>query len=457
MILPIPRPPIRNPDNRQSGIFRVDRSSILRQLLAGAALAAPVASAVIDDLRDLVEPIRGTPVRGRVLNPYSEDEIVILQGDKRIRVKRSDTRSITTVNDHLREFFERYEKVSGDADRLWGLSAWASEMGLGAMARLVALQVVLRDPEHEAAHEALGHRPSSRGWLWRRGERFMPKEQFDQYVSDWGHALELDSEHWTLRTNADLRRGVEILFDLERLYFFVHDAFGRRLDLHEAVEPMPMFVWKEAENFPGKTAWRHPYYVTAGTSSGEGGYTYFEEGAERPRDLFRVGTESILNVCLADRADSIQAHPDVDHRLVAWFEVGFGQWIESQLEGSPGWAQAVPTRVEPDDARLVLRGRRYRLTGLLTRGVRDTYGGAVGKHTEADWAYPHLFVAFLMEDGEPDGTAERLLRYGYETMRLKKGVSSKVFDNAMGRKIETLERPFEAWLRARADLDVSKR
>jgi hypothetical protein len=374
----------------------------LRVILAlhfcGILSATSFARAGEDDLRDVVVPVQGVPVRGRVLTPYAKEEIVILQGGKRVRVERSNVQSMTTVNDHLREFLDRFDKVaSAGPGRLWGLAAWATERRLDAMARLVAYRVLLADPEHEGAHEMLGHRKAPRGWLWRRDERYFPKDRLDEYVGEWGHALEIDSEHWAIRTDAGVERALDTLLDLERLYLFLHDSYGWKLDLYEAVSPMQVFAWKDADEFPGYTELRIPYYApSAGAQTGEGAYVFFEEGAPRAKDLFRVGTEAILNSCLAYDA----TYSNTENRLVPWFEIGFGQGIQSQLEGEPGRARARAPAVDPKRAKLVLEGRRYRLTNLLNRDVGDGYYDVISEHKEAEWAYPHLYVADSTEHEE---------------------------------------------------------
>jgi len=394
-----------------------------------------------DDRRDVVELRRGQPVRGRVVNPFDAEELLVLQGGKRVRVPRANVKSVSTVRDRLNELLHVHAVTPDAADRLWILAEWARDKQLPAMATLFAYRVLCVDPDHAAAHELLGHRKQGDRWLWRRGDRFMAKEAFDAYVADFGHPLELTSEHWQIRTDAGVQRAVDALLDLERLYLFFFDGFGRRLDLYEVLSPVLVLAWKDAAKFPGWTQLRIPYYHPP--RSPEGIYTFFPADSSRPEALFRTGIEALLNRCVAVDAE----YPTFEHRLVDWFEIGFGQWIESQLAGGPGRAAPHPPQMSPARVKLVLDTRRYTLPLLLTRNVDDHYYDSVTDYKEMDWAYAQAFVAFLMSDTAPGGNAEKLMRYALAALREKKGDSSSAFDKAFGRRIETLDKPFETWMR----------
>ena len=394
-----------------------------------------------DDRRDTVEVARGQPVTGRVVNPFDQKEVLVLQGGKRVRIPRSRVTSVTTVTDRLRDLLQMHSVMPDEADRLWILAEWAHSKQLEAMARVFAYRVLCVDPEFARAHELLGHRKQGEQWLWLRGDRPMTRKAFDEYVSDFGHPLELSSEHWTLRTDAGLRRATDTLIDLERAYLFFMDRFGAKLDAYEVLSPVLVQAWKDADKFPGWTQLHIPYYHPPGTP--EGIYTFFTGDGGRPEALFRTATEALLNRCVAVDA----TYPTFEHRLVDWFEIGFGEWVESQLTGAPGRATSRPPQMTTERLELVLDTRRYTLPNLLGRNVDDNYYDSVTDYKDMDWAYTEAFVAFLMSDTTADGNADKLMRYAFMALREKKGDSSSAFDKAFEQRIEKLEKPFEAWLR----------
>ena len=58
-----------------------------------------------DDLRDVVELEDGDIVRGRVVQRFEPEELVVAQGGKTERFPWSEVKSISTVNDHLATWF----------------------------------------------------------------------------------------------------------------------------------------------------------------------------------------------------------------------------------------------------------------------------------------------------------------------------------------------------------------
>src|SRR5690606_9841346 len=125
------------------------------------------------------------------------------------------------------------------------------------------------------------------------------------------------------------------------------------------LRPVPVLVWRNADAMPSWTELRIPYYSPPGTD--EGIYSFFAGAAERPASLFRTGTEALLNRCVAIDFTA----PSPEHRLVDWFEIGFGQWVESQLDGPPGRAAPRAPSFAPERARLLLGSNRYPLPNLL--------------------------------------------------------------------------------------------
>lgn len=400
-----------------------------------------------DDARDVVVTSSGKEIRGRVIQRYGAKEVMLLRDGKRVRIPTRDVKSMTTVNDLLREFFERGSE-SREQSHAWILCEWAESKGLQAMARLQALRVLIADPDFEKAHLFLGHRKGKDGWLWKRDASFMSKAAFDEYTGEWGHPLILPSEHFLLRTNASVERAVNALLDLERLYLWWFEAFGKQLELEEVVVPMNFFARKSIDEFPAWTGAKIPYYWPQ--PNGDTSFTYFDGDAGRPRMLFQLGTEQILYSALA-KGYSVNDASTKD-RYAAWLEVGLGQWTQSLFSGPPGEAAAGTPAIDAEQARLVMQEERLRLPNLL--GVRFGMFHDLTDEAPVYWAQSATFVAFLMDDSDYRSKLLELLR---TTLAGGKGSSSSVFDRVFGTRIEKLEAPWLRWLEQKTGLRAKRR
>ena len=405
----------------------------------GLVLLASPGSAQ-DDLRDTVTLKHGKPVRGRVLEPFGEDEVAVLQGQRRLRFPRRDVAAMDTVRDRLREVLARRNKLPDDVRWQWTVAEWARTQDLPRMAALQAWHVLALDADHEGARTLLGHRRSGRQWQLPADGGWYLESAVAQRHAAWGKALVLDSEHFRLRSNGGVQRVVAALWDLEALYVWWFDTFGPVLRPREVMVPMQLHVWASEEKFPGWTEMRIPYFIPAPYD--DTGYTFFAAGADRPKDLFGMGLQHILYRSLAYDQDC-GSYKD---RRCAWLELGLAQWVDALFQGPPGRAQSAATTAFPRErARLVTQKKRYELKHLLHRHVRDSFYAAVAETTPIDWAYAHAFVTFLMQG---DDTRPRLLDYLRQVLREAKSDSSSTFDRVMGRRIQDFEQPFAEWLQA---------
>lgn len=398
------------------------------------------------DLRDAVTLDNGKVIRGRVLTPYAEDELLIMQGSKRVRIARRRVASMVTVLDQQREFFRRRGQAAQTADAQWQLAAWAASVQLNGMARLAAHSVLFIDPDYEKAHELLGHRQRGKSWLWPKGSNWLSLKRFEQDSSSWGRALEIEAEHFRIRSNGGMQRGVDALFDLERLYLFWFDEFGAALDLHEALELMDILVWNDEDKFPGWSGARLSYFIPKPFD--DASYTFYPKKGDRPHDLFVVGSQHILYRCLALDPNL----GDTKNRLCAWLEIGIGQWMQSQLEGPAGQVEPVFGGLDLASARAVLMGKRYSVKNILHLNLRDHFYGGVGGYHQVHWASVYSLVAFLMDEDAFPGGSKKLMTFLHDALRNGKGDSSSAFDDAMGQRAERLEEPWLRWLEHRVGM-----
>ena len=422
------------------------------RVLAGLAIALAALPCPAQnkgkDLRDEVTLKSGKTVHGRVVRAFDPDELLVMQGGKRVRLSKDKVAKIVTINDHLREFLDRRAEIGRDAKAHFELALWAGAHDLDAMARLQALRTVDLDGDHEAAHEMLGHRKHrKKGWLWPRKSRWLTREKFDEATSSWGTALELASEHFLLRTDGGIGRGIEALIDLERFYRHLFSEYGEALGLQESIEPIEFRVWNDEEKFPGWTGARIPYFVP--NPHADASFTFYRGTDPRPVDLITLATQQVLYRCLVLGA-SPGTHPQ--DRLCAWLEIGLAQWFENRFRGDPGRAELRDHQFVPVEADLALSARRYGLENVLHLTLRGHfYGSTLGRRyyragANVHWATVHMFVTFLMDKNVDTRNPGRLIAFLRAALGEGKGDSSRAFDKAMGKRVEEFEEEFRKWL-----------
>jgi hypothetical protein len=240
---------------------RTPARTFAASLLAAASVATPLSAQDFDD-RDIVRKHDGAEVRGRVSRYHTPEEIVLLQGQQRIRIARDEIASIETVNDRLREFYERLDTGVRSAKYRWILAEWARSRRLDGMAAALALEIVIDDDAHEGAHELLGHKRTRHGWLWPLGDRFVSRKRYLDHHADMGHPLAVAGEHYVVETDAAPKAAVYALLDLERMYLHWQDTFGERLQLREVLLKMRARIWESRDKMPGMSPHKRPYVAS---------------------------------------------------------------------------------------------------------------------------------------------------------------------------------------------------
>ncbi len=427
--------------------------------------------------RDRIVLENGREERGVVIESYHPDHFVLLrEGNRREDIPRAEVRRVDKLRDRLAAFLGvRRPGISIESE--WNLVEDAQRVGLERMARLQAYHVLLRDPEHGAAHEFLGHERSSDGWKWALDGKQVARASFDELSRDWNHRLVLESEHFSVETNCGLRRVLDVLFDLEGLYVWWMENLGPVLraaeDVDDPQDEKITFLVHQGRadpSFQQRTSDEGPYYDPSGKSTAAGGginvvRTYFTADAPRPLQLFELGTESLLYSTLVlgrtrDEAD------DKIRRLSHWAEIGLGYWVAQHGGGTPGYPEFVKPfaqsfRLDPDTARKSLE--RIRLPHLLTRErceltnlVFLPYLDLVGSdsNTLLSRARCCTFVSFLIETNSPLRKDEKtpgrsrdaLWTYLREVYCTQKAYASTAFDDGLeGAKVEMFEAPWKSW------------
>ena len=398
-----------------------------------------------DDARDVVVLNSGRELRGRVLARYGTDGLVLVQNTTRHTVPWANIASIDTVPDRVAEFLAVRDRLPDNERQQTYLIDWAHLHGIEAMARLQAIDVALRAPDNVTAHTLLGHRRRGSEWLWQHGDDWVRLSDLERFHADWGHPWELESEHFALRCNADLRRSIDTLFDLERLYAYWFEEFGEALQLTEALAPkLPVWVWRDRADFPAWASTKLPYFRprTQTPLEPSRSFLYFADAqAARPAWLFEVATQHLLYRTLADDP-ALWTQKD---RLCGWAEVGFGQYLERRFGGPAGHAEVGAWRMPEDEGRVVSNQASYTVANLLHRSARQFYI-TVADNTLFEWAASHLFVAWLLDGGDRE-LRRAFVAYLRAALHDGKGDSSSAFDRVLGRPIDGLEAPWRQWIR----------
>lgn len=406
--------------------------------LLACAFAAVTALSAQDDLRDRITRTDGREVRGRIVDPFAEDQITVLQGGKRVRIPRAEIQATATVADAVRAFCDRRARMKDSLRAQEYLIDEAVKAELPGLARLQAMWVALHDDTNEKAHTFLGHQKTQKGWLWLHEGKRMSREQLD--VALQKQPLELVGERFTLRCDAGLQTNVAALLDLEQLGVAWYERFGKDLQLQETLQPVHVVAHRNVDEFP-KWGFRPvPYYVPR--PHADLARTFYAGPAPvRPEKLFFVGTQGLLYRSMIGEA----SRQDDRDRVCAWLEIGFGMLMQQTMDGPAGFARPGELRAKDLQALQAL-GRGYRLTHLLHLPMYGSFYLTDDTATAVNWAAATMFVAWLLEPDKQTKRREAFLQFVRAALLERKGDSSTLFDKTMGQRVEDLDEPWRAWL-----------
>lgn len=391
-----------------------------------------------DDLRDRVTRADGKVLTGRVQNPFGVDEILLLQGGKRVRVARPDIAAMDLVGDRVREFCERRVRLRNSPKAQTYLIDWAATRQLPGLARAQATWLALQDEGNTTAHEFLGHSHGPKGWLWPHDGRKWTRAQLDTALAR--EPMTITGERFALRCSADLVANVAALLDLEHLGVAWQARFGEALQLREVLAPIDVVVSPSADEFP-KWGFRPlPFYEPP--PHDDVAHTFATGLAgQRPPKLFFVGTQGLLYHTLIGE---VSRRDDRD-RVCAWLEVGLGMVMQNTMQGDPGFAAPGEPRRQDLQA-LTALGRDYRIQNLLHLPMYSAFYLMDDTPSAINWSAATMFTTWLLEPDNTPRTREPFLRFIRASLGERKGDSSSAFDKIMGVRVEDLDAPWRAWL-----------
>ena len=388
-------------------------------------------------MRDVITRSDGRIVSGRVVTPTAQDQLLVLQGGKRLRIAHEDIAAVDLVGGRVLDFCRRRVRHKDNPRAQWFLVEWANTHGLEALARTQALLLAL-DSDHAEAHEFLGHHKTPKGWLWRHDGRLLTREKLHDMIAK--RPFTIRGERFELECDHNLRANAAALLDLEHLGAQFYRRFGEDLQLAETLQPIPVKVSRNSSAFE-KWGFRPvPYYSPP--PHGDIARTFYAGATgERPEKLFFVGTQALLYRSLIGE---VNRQSDRD-RVCPWLEIGLSMLMENTMQGPSGFAApGAPLAQKRQSLRAI--GRRSRLGSLLHLPM---YGGFYlmdDTTTATNWAASTMLVTWLLEPDNKPATHEPFLTYVREALGEGKGDSSSLFDRVMGQRIEDLEAPWRTWL-----------
>jgi hypothetical protein len=439
--------------------------------LAAVALASSGEDG-FDWKRDAVVLKNGKEERGVVIEACDPEQIVLLlDGGKREEFPLAEVDHVDKLRDRLVSFLSKH-KAGLSVDAEWELLQGAKQ-GLPYMARVQAYHILLLEPEHAGAHEFLGHKRSGSGWNWDIDGKSVSEKKFHELIREWNSRLVLESEHFVLETDCGLKRGVQLLFDLEGLYLWWMSNLGPELRATEDVddprsEKITFLVHKDFESFQPLIG-KEPYYDPSGeVTTSKGGInvarTFYKPEETRPVELFELAAQSLIYSTLV--LGETKGEPGgAFKRNAHWVEVGLGYWVARHCGGPPGY----PEFKQPLDGTFTLDFDTARWTlervhgGPLTQARHELanligllYENFVGTDLNIPLykARSASFVSFLIEVNpsvmkgkkELGRGRDGLWYYFREVYGTPKGQSSSAFDDGFGgAKVESLEELWKAW------------
>lgn len=410
-------------------------------LFATSLACAREVAAQEQDLRDLVVQKDGKETQGRIAHPFANGPLVLLQGNKRVRIDRESIATTDDVAQRLAEFFRRRQKLHDKpaAQRL--LFEWASSRGLDRMARLHAMEHCLRSDD-SFGHEALGHERRAGVWLWPHQGRQLTLEQLENALAN--DPLVLVGERFSVRIDGNLLGGVRALLDLERMGVHWMSEFGEALQLDEALQPVLVDVRASATGFQKwgfrPMPWHEP------KPHGDVSRTFYASPMQaRPQRLFFVGAHGLLYRTLVGETNS----RDDRDRVCAWLEIGLSMAMETTMQGDAGWAEPGPARAQDLWAAQTL-AREIDLPRLLSQPMFGGFYLLDDAATQTNWSLATTFTLWALRRDATPPMRDRFLAYVRSALGNRRSESTTAFERAMGKKVQEFATPFREWLTAQA-------
>ena len=270
---------------------------------------------------DLVVLKSGKELRGRIV--FEDEAKVVLRQDARdMPLEREEIERVESRMRNLGALLDNDAKWQPlDQGEIELLAAQAVETRLAGEAELYSWRMLLRQPENEPAHRALGHKKRGKTWVMPLGGRWVDWEKLHTLSKDWGSAWELTSLHFELRSNLPLQVNLDALLDIERVYRAFYELVGTELGLYDVCRPMNVHLHADSASYP--------------EVSGEGGFY------EPEMDLLRVKATKGLDFTVLAHELTHQLLHDTAFRerndggcIPAWLNEGMAEYMAAGVQST---------------------------------------------------------------------------------------------------------------------------
>ncbi|TDJ67155.1 MAG: DUF1570 domain-containing protein [Planctomycetota bacterium] len=401
---------------------------------------APVLAALLavpchqDPAPDRVELTNGRVLEGLVV--FEDDETLVLRVKSRLKtVDQAKIESVTAVRRVLPEALELVSAaVEGDVmQQLLVAEQLADELNLPRESRLMYWRALTLDPSNEAAHRALGHKLRRGKWLFSIKGHWIGFAKLKQLRRDFSDAWELETTHFHVRSNLELREAIDVAFDLERAYVGFYSAFGAAFGLHELSEPIEAWVHADSKSYLYPSSARAGYFVPLDNRLNINASRQID-----PRVLVHEAVHALVfNTAqrTKKRKGSIPAW--LDEGLALYFGAGFTGGVGAlRVNGSADDVRSYRLQANHDDP--------YRLNRVLNFGSSDFESPT---RVGLKYSQSYSLVAFCLEGG---GEQIREGFFAFVRGAYDGKGSSTHFKKALGVKQKELERLYTEFVARKA-------
>lgn len=390
------------------------------------------------------------------------------------------------------------------ARQLYSLSRQALSTGHPALAFDLVREVVRHDPDHVKAREILGYvqyekrwvtpyaksmtlkgyvRHDDFGWLkkeqvarYEAGERFvegkggwMSQEKEAAIRQDFRNAWEIQTDHYLIRTNHSLEKGVELGKALEDFYEFFHQTFAGFFDTPEQlkklfdgstqsrnrVQPYVVHYYRTKEEYVSRLKSRFPWIeITNGFYSTPDKTAHFfhrkEAEAGGMATLYHEATHQLF----------FESHPQIRPIAEAnnfWIIEGIACYMESFVReeggctvGNPAYIRFAAARSNYLNDHYYIPLRKFTAQSMADFQVQTV---VVKNYTQAS-GLAHFFMHY--DNGRyRDALIEHLAQLYSNSARKREHPQG--LDELTGESFEELDRQYAEFLReCQAEITASR-
>ncbi len=376
----------------------------------------------------------GTRLEGRVV--FEDASKIVLRIGSRDRVlERPEIQSAETRLSAWREAMDRWRHLEKeDATKIADIATFATRVGLREEARVFALRAVAVDPENRLAREILGHerKEKDKDWSLREDGRRWTWTERVKRSRDFRDAWQLETTHWSMRSNLPLLDATNAILDLENVYATFFDVVAPVVGAYHVDAPLAAQVHADSGSYPEVGGGRG-FYDRVGrvlTVNADG-------GLDRGLLVHEATHQLLAATAVLVRGGKGEISP--------WLDEGLAEYFRATIVGPAG-------RMSYDENAIDARSMRaqehatdtYKLSRILTFDAGEYLSTS---RQDLKYAQSYNFVHFLMA---ADNRRYQPRFFDFLRSAWDGHGSSTDLESALGAKIDAIEKAWIVWVRDRA-------